>query len=39
MKRFLAILAGVAVAVSALAGEAAGVILPDTATIEGKTLK
>ena len=39
MKRVLAILIGVAVAASALAGEAAGVKLPDTATIEGKTLR
>jgi len=39
MKRLLAILVGMAVAASALAGEAAGVKMPDTATVEGKTLK
>ena len=35
----LAVLVGLAAAVSAVAGEAAGVNMPDTATFEGKTLK
>ena len=39
MRRILAALVSLAVAASALAGEAAGVKMPDTATIEGKTLK
>ena len=39
MKRLLTLLVGLTVAASALAGEAAGVKMPDTTTVEGKTLK
>lgn len=39
MKRFLSVLAVLSVAAFAVAGEAAGVNVPDTATVEGKTLK
>lgn len=38
-KAVVAVLAGFAVAASGLAGEAAGVKMPDSTTIEGKTLK
>jgi hypothetical protein len=38
-KSLLAVLVSLAVAAAGLAGEAAGVKMPDSATIEGKTLK
>lgn len=39
MKRALAFLVGFSVAMASPGGEAAGVKMPDTATVEGKTLK
>jgi hypothetical protein len=39
MKRILTVLVCLAVSMSALAGEVAGVKMPDTVTVEGKTLK
>ena len=39
MKRILTVFVCLAVAAAAVAGEVAGVKMPDTATVEGKTLK